>query len=312
VIGIFRLLESQGVVSIGRTRIVARAAGAKFSNDDASRWLAPLVAAADRKPGVVGRSASLKRGPKRDAERGPKIEHVPDRNAEHAADRNGQQNDGADLLDQLLADGRVQRGFGPKNEHDPDRSDGASRAVADGPKRADTRGPKNEHDSDRNGDSAPDRISRARTAKDLVKIASDTPLRSVSESDLHPGAHEAETADERDPAVWVPKLREDVNAIRDKRIRELSVQERLLVARYHAYRFANCTKSLSRNRKAGADIVVGIAKLASSELYADLTVSQYVAAALRYHTEIADGAPWRNPFMIRALEEGLEPRRAAR
>jgi hypothetical protein len=94
-----------------------------------------------------------------------------------------------------------------------------------------------------------------------------------------------------------------INEIAEKPLRSLTIEERLLCGRYHAFRFANCTKSETKNRNAGAKAAVAFAKMADSALYADLTVRDYVDEAAVYHATMMGGAPWHDPFAIRAVAD---------
>ena len=85
------------------------------------------------------------------------------------------------------------------------------------------------------------------------------------------------------------------------RIRELTIEQRHVVGRYFAWRFANCTVSEAKNKNAGAKAAVAFAKMADSKLYADLTVRQYLNEANVYRERIMGEAPFHDPWAIRAV-----------
>ncbi len=111
---------------------------------------------------------------------------------------------------------------------------------------------------------------------------------------------------------WVFDLRVAISAISEKTLRKLTIEDRLVCGRYHAWRFSNCTKSEARNRSAGAKAAVAFAKMADSSLFADLTVRKYVDEAIVFHEKFMGEAPWYDPFAIRAVtgsadRDGLKP-----
>ncbi len=81
-----------------------------------------------------------------------------------------------------------------------------------------------------------------------------------------------------DLPAWVSEVRRSVNAVGAKPLSELTGDERFTLARYHAWRWANCTKDEQRNRKAAGDIASGIANLAFHHIYGGMSVLDYVQA----------------------------------
>lgn len=114
----------------------------------------------------------------------------------------------------------------------------------------------------------------------------------------------AERRPKKEPdTTWVAPLREAIKAIAGVKIRDLSIDQRLLLGRYFAWRFAGYTKTESKNHKAGAKYAIAFAQMADSKLYADLSVRQYVDEAVVYQERIAKGIPFHEPFAIRAVAE---------
>ena len=117
----------------------------------------------------------------------------------------------------------------------------------------------------------------------------------LRQSDASPG--------KRERPDWVTPLRDAAKAIAEVRIRDLSLEQRLTLGRYFAWRFSNCTVSEARNKNAGAKATIAFAKMADSKLYADLTVRQYIDEAHVYHDRFMGGAPFYDPWAIRAVAE---------
>jgi uncharacterized protein YdaU (DUF1376 family) len=103
-----------------------------------------------------------------------------------------------------------------------------------------------------------------------------------------------------EPPAWVDPLRREIAAIAERLLRQLTPEQRVLLGRYQAWRFGNYRRSEARNRSRGATIGAAFAKMATSELYGDLTVSEYVEAAAAYDS-IRGGSPWTDPFEIRTM-----------
>jgi hypothetical protein len=68
-----------------------------------------------------------------------------------------------------------------------------------------------------------------------------------------------------------------VRPLMPKTLERLSPDEVHNLARLHAYRWANCTKSDQRNRAAARRIASGISNLARDRDYKELTVKQYIS-----------------------------------
>ncbi len=111
-------------------------------------------------------------------------------------------------------------------------------------------------------------------------------------------------AEDEKVLVWTTELRTAVAAISDKVLRDLTPDERILLGRYHVFRFANCNRSLATNRSRGAKAAVAFAKMADSRLYADLSVRGFVDEA--HATWVARGEePYYDPFLIRTVADPL-------
>ena len=87
-------------------------------------------------------------------------------------------------------------------------------------------------------------------------------------------------------------------------MRSLSADVRFALARYHAYRWANCRRDEGRNRQAAMKIASGLAELATSRQYATLEILEYVARA-EETWRLRGGKPWFAPWEIRAVEEAV-------
>jgi len=87
----------------------------------------------------------------------------------------------------------------------------------------------------------------------------------------------------------------------------LKPEGRIALGRYHAFRFAYCTKSEGRNRTQGLKIATAFAGMASSPRYADMTVARYLELAERVH-EANGKAPWFDPWRIKVFAEATDYR----
>lgn len=85
--------------------------------------------------------------------------------------------------------------------------------------------------------------------------------------------------------TWVFEVTESVRSIKQRELRSLSADERFTLARYHALRFAGCTKSEPTNRRKAVSLATSLVNLSDrisrNSDRADLTVDEYVALAAR-------------------------------
>lgn len=103
---------------------------------------------------------------------------------------------------------------------------------------------------------------------------------------------------------WLEKLREEVAAIDRLTLAELSVEQRIVLGRYHAYRFENYAASEAKNRNRGAKHVTPISDLGRSNDYGDVTVAEY--RAYLQHLLKATGTLIRSPWALKgAIEESV-------
>ena len=99
---------------------------------------------------------------------------------------------------------------------------------------------------------------------------------------------------------WRDELDLEFEAIRKLEIQALSPSQRVTLGRYHAWRFANCSASEAKNRRAGAKIAGSFATMATVFELSDLSVDEYVLVAERYFAA-SGGAPWFTPFDVKAM-----------
>lgn len=146
-----------------------------------------------------------------------------------------------------------------------------------------------------------DKTSHARVAK-VLSIDTPENLRS-----------QASKKSEKNEPEWPNELRAALNRVRDSQLRELDFECRMLVGRYHAFLFSNCTKSEARNRTRGGHIAAQIAAMAATPQFGDFSVGEYFVAAKRYHDAIGR-KPWFRPWDIKAVVDldDLERRHRSR
>lgn len=101
---------------------------------------------------------------------------------------------------------------------------------------------------------------------------------------------------------WQDALREETREIRKKNLASLTPDERLILGRYHALEFANCTKTEAFNKRHGSQIAGAFASMGRHATYGQITVSQYVAHARRHHAN-REESPWFDPWQIKAVVE---------
>lgn len=99
---------------------------------------------------------------------------------------------------------------------------------------------------------------------------------------------------------WAIDLEAQVEPLLKRELRTLEIPERFVVARVHALRFANCTRTEARNKSAATKIAAGLATMARSKNYGDLTVRHYLAYGAKLH-EMRERTPWFNPWAIEAV-----------
>jgi hypothetical protein len=99
---------------------------------------------------------------------------------------------------------------------------------------------------------------------------------------------------------WAHGLEDRISEIAAKELRELSTDDRVVLGRFHAYHFANCTQSEAHNRTRGASISSSLATMAASEQFGDFAVSEYVLKAREYH-DLIGNKPWFRPWDIKAV-----------
>jgi hypothetical protein len=104
------------------------------------------------------------------------------------------------------------------------------------------------------------------------------------------------------PPEWVQSLLGRVREIWRTSLEKLSPDELRVLAQYHCLLFANCTKSESNNLSNATKVAVGLAKLASSRDFGDMTVAVYVRYGQKVH-EQRKRMRWFDPFYIRSVVE---------
>jgi hypothetical protein len=205
---------------------------------------------------------------------------------------------------------------GPKNEHESDRQvdlslvDAADRQrTGTGPTAVPLIGPTPEHETDR----------RLGAATDGERTASCARGNGIPNQSVTPSTPSLLTSSSRDGAAavaagstaseeleWVTTLRADTNAIKELELRQLTPEQLVTLGRYHAWRFAYCTRSESSNRSKGQSIATAFAKMALSKQFADLKVFQYVDLGARLH-ELRGKTPWYEPFDIIVVDREPDP-----
>ncbi|MGH7714844.1 MAG: hypothetical protein ACREML_02495 [Vulcanimicrobiaceae bacterium] len=132
------------------------------------------------------------------------------------------------------------------------------------------------------------------TNSDAIEVEGDTPS-------LRSGARQASS---QKSTTWVEPLRLAVKSSVDagKRLCDLSADETFDLARYHAWRWANCTKSERSNRSKARSIASGISNIAKDRRYGELTVRDYIAHADQVWKSGSE-APWFRPWDVTARIE---------
>lgn len=105
-----------------------------------------------------------------------------------------------------------------------------------------------------------------------------------------------------DGSHWVEPLKTDVRSMLNASLAELSPDQRFSLARYHAWRWANCAKSDRSNRAKATSIAAGIANLANDKRFGSLRVKDYITHAEAVWQE-RKKTPWFKPWDITARVE---------
>lgn len=82
-------------------------------------------------------------------------------------------------------------------------------------------------------------------------------------------------------APWVLTLKDQVRPLLDGPLPGLMLEQRLVLGRYVAYRFANCTKNEPANRKNGLKFAGQIAEISSKKRFSAVSVREFLGAANR-------------------------------
>lgn len=104
-----------------------------------------------------------------------------------------------------------------------------------------------------------------------------------------------------DPPAWVAEVVSAVNALRPRDLSTLVPSERHLLARFHALRWANCTRSETGNKSASRKISQGIAALTDrfQRDHVTLSVEQYLRAGQKVWVR-GGKTPWFRVFDVLA------------
>jgi hypothetical protein len=106
---------------------------------------------------------------------------------------------------------------------------------------------------------------------------------------------------------WVTELRAAVRAFLRTPLARLDGEQRVLFGRYHAWRWAGCTKSESTNRRHGGVIAAAYGVMARSDQFMDLSISALIRLCQRYSDSVG-GTPWRDPWLLKAVDDGYQPK----
>lgn len=133
---------------------------------------------------------------------------------------------------------------------------------------------------------AAERKQRSRAKSRVTPVVTNRDM-----SRVHTHSQEEEVEEEVDSVTevtapaWVSEVTESVRSIKLRELRSLSADERFTLARYHALRFAGCTKSEPTNRRKAVALATSLVNLSDrisrNADRADLTVDEYVALAAR-------------------------------
>jgi uncharacterized protein YdaU (DUF1376 family) len=101
---------------------------------------------------------------------------------------------------------------------------------------------------------------------------------------------------------WATTLRASTKTLGPKPLRDLTVDERTTLARYHCLVFGNCSADELKNRRNAAKVLAGLGGMAIDSRYGEMTVNTYVASG-RKVTEAFKLGPWFDPWLIRGMLE---------
>jgi hypothetical protein len=150
----------------------------------------------------------------------------------------------------------------------------------------------------------PANITTGRPGQTLLEPATSPQPRAPKQTALRlldaPGTPATEHA-------WVTQLKADYEAIRRTILCHLTGEQRVTLGRYHAWRFANCTKFEHINRRKGGQIGAAYAAMAVCDQFMDLRASQIIGLCKRYAATIKD-APFFDPWLIKAVDDGWQPK----
>jgi hypothetical protein len=97
---------------------------------------------------------------------------------------------------------------------------------------------------------------------------------------------------------WRKPLIEAANELLDRPMCSWSIAERFTWARWHCLTFGNCTADEGRNRARATATASGLATMALSDDYGDLTGRQYFQLARIIHVQ-RNEKPWFDPWFIK-------------
>lgn len=132
----------------------------------------------------------------------------------------------------------------------------------------------------------------------LASLGSQAPLPSVAP--LRSIHHRARTREE--DTAWITGVLANAKAIAKVTIQAFTAEQRFDAGRYLAYKFANCTVSDRKNRRAGATFAKGLAGMAAAPYYGELTFGQYVALAKKLRANLND-APFYDAWDVKSVVE---------
>ena len=102
------------------------------------------------------------------------------------------------------------------------------------------------------------------------------------------------------PPLWVGQLLGHVREIWRTPLEKLSPDELHTLAQYHCLLFANCTRSETSNLANATKVAKGLAGLAQSRDYGDMTVARYVKYGQEIHARRKQ-MRWFDPWLIKSV-----------
>ena len=148
--------------------------------------------------------------------------------------------------------------------------------------------------------------SRVTSNVDKIRVEGDKTLPPPVSTKPTGARSRKKRAEKPEDTSWVEPLREAAAALKRKRLRELTVDERMIVARYHALRFGNCSVDEQKNREMAAEKVVqGVGTMATDSRYGELTVNAAIAACEKL-TEAGNLGPWYNFWLLKGALESAQ------